>query len=446
MASTICKRGQASWQSTAAGIVLRLAAINLLIFGVGCSTEPAKWTFARGTLELESGDPETGIALMRQAVEQVPSDPRMKLELALALAAQNDPESIALCEEVLKQDSASSALKRVAYHYQANCYQDLGDFDSALRAHKKSIADNLARSSTELNNLAYFRALANRELMMATQDIEKAIDSQAQQGWPIIYRPLSVKAMMACGLISRHFDGQQEAIATLTQSIEEIESDFANIRELISLTVYQQIQDEHPLGQDADSELRVARNQQDVARGILASLYAVRALLHEDLGELDLSNQDRFRIRQLGFEEQPVMDSLPSKYECHTALESAMAYFDTRGFLLSRLPWDETGFLQAARQRDTRFRLGSYPSSLNDFELALQCTRTLKQALKSSLYNLPEFSPEMIESMQESVGRTEAVIVYHRMLAHQRAGEQELVREDEAAIRALGFDPDSNLY
>ncbi len=431
------------------------SSLLLLLFAllgcVGCQSETAKWEFARGLNLADAGEVDSGLALMKQAVADAPGSLQMNLELARVLAEQGDRESVRLCDELLngQQDSGRKLTlnqRKLVLNYKAQCQQELGDFEQALVTHKLSIADSLARGSTELNNLAYFRALANRELMMATKDIEKAISGQAERGGPDLYLPLTVKAAMSIGLISRLVDRQEQALETLSNMIDEIESDYANVREFVSLTLYWQIQDQFPLDASGEKKTREARNQQDIIRGILAALYTVRALLYQDLGREAECNSDRLRMRDLGFEETELAKSLPNKYRCLDSLQSAMAYLDTRGYLLSLLPWDETGFDQSLSEEDPRFRIGSYQKALADLNLALASTRMMKAALDGGVYNLQEYTPAMVAAMKSSVARTEAVILFHRMKTHRRQRRDAAAQADADEIRQLGFDPDSNLF
>ena len=261
-----------------------------------------------------------------------------------------------------------------------------------------------------------------------------------------MYVPLAVKSVLAAGLLSRHFDGQSRAIETLTTEIDDIERDLANTDRLVFTTIYQQIQQLFPLDSATEQLTLDIRLQRDAIRGILAALYLVRSLLHEDLEQWENSLRDRTRVQELGFDEQDMLKALPTKYGCLKALDSAMVYFDTRGYVESRLPWDDAGLSGAGDALDQKTQIGSYKKALSDFELSLRATRTMKAALGSSLYNLPEFSPESIEAQKQYTRRTEAVVLFHRMQTHQRAGNQADADADAAAIRTLGFDPEGNLY
>jgi tetratricopeptide (TPR) repeat protein len=368
----------------------------------------------------------------------------MKLKMAELLAENGEPQSIQYCDEVLaEQPNLKSALLQKSL-----CLQQLGDFQKALETYKLALAEYVVRNPSERNNLAYFRALANRELMMAATDIEKAIDEVEQSRWPSgLYLPLTVKANMANGVVSRHLESQDKAIPILSRQIEDLESDYARMQNLISLTVFAQIQTEFPLQGKTEQETHLARNNQDLLRGCLASLLTVRALLFQDLDRSELANADRIRVRELGFDADLLASQLPARYYCLELLNTAMTFLDTRGYVLGLLPWDDTGFASRNVSRsDPRFRVSSYEESLEDLDFAVASAATYKLALESPVSNRPDLSVEEANAQRKATRRTEAVILYHRMLVHERKGDPTAADRDRKRIQSLGFEAGPDLF
>ncbi len=413
----------------------------LIIFGSilvsGCGTEYAKWEFARGLMAEESGDFSEAIARMKAATAQAPADIGLKLELARALAEQGDDESLVLCDEVL----AEFPNRKSAIWSKAICQQHLGDFVGALATYKRILADHVKLDKTELNNLAYFRALANRELYLAANDIELAIDKEEANRWPSgLYLPLRTKAAMANGLVSRYLNRQADALDLLSNQIQDLERDYANFQAIISLTVFAQIQDEFPLAAKTEQDSELLRNNQDLIRGSLVSLLVVRALVFQDLGRQQAANADRLRIRELGYDADRLAENLPGKFACLDLLNNATTYLDTRGYVLGLLPWNRI-LSKKSEPRDSLTRVSSYQESLADLDMAVRAAETIRFAIDGSLYNMPELSVADVKQTYRDIKRIEAVLRCHRAGVHQRAGRLERAELDRQAIQALGFEP-----
>jgi hypothetical protein len=433
-------------------------AVIVCCFASGCQSETAKWEFARGMVAEESGDPATAINLMQAAVAKVPNDVTMKLKLARILAERGDRESLALCDEVLAEHPPlksvySRAVGRMPrlgdspLGSKVICQQRLGEFVPALATYKLILADHVQRDRSELNNLTYFRALANRELMLAANDIETAIDQEEENRFPAgLYLPLRVKAAMAIGLTSRRLDRQREALELLTEMIEGLETDYTNFQAVISLTVFSQIQSAFPLSQDTEQEMELIRINQDLIRGCLVSLLTVRALIYQDLDRQQSANSDRIRVRELGFDADRLAEQLPNKFACLDSLANSTVYLDTRGYVLGLMPWDNAAIKELKLGGDSPARISSYRESLADLDMAVSAAETIRLALEGSLYNVPELSVQDVKQMDRDIRHTEAVLLYHRVQVHERAGKSRRAERDRQAIQSLGFSPDENLF
>lgn len=416
----------------------------------GCQQQSAKWEFARGELLAESGQPDLAIQQMRNAVSRMESAPRLNLRLATELAKQGNSESLQRCDEVLQSPWGQQELHReYAWQVKSRCQQHLGQFEQALATYKQVLADRVVRTTDERNGLAYYRALAGRELMMATQDIEKAIQSVESQGWPSnLYLRLPAKTAIAIGVVSRRIDlnSRGRAIAILNRQIQQTDRQYAEVRGLISAALFVQMQSQFPLKENSENETRILRNRQDIFRNSLASMLTIRALLYQDAGELAHCNEDRHRIQELGFEADQLARQLPSLLQCYKVLQASMMYLDTRGFIYSRLPWYETGLSPDDLEDSPQHRLGGYHTSVNDITLALDATDFLKIGLVEGVFNSPDLTVSTTKKLLEELNHTRAVLLYHRMLAHQRGGQERAALADEQQIRDLGFEPGDHLF
>lgn len=418
-------------------------AVIACCFASGCQSETAKWEFARALVAEESGDSANAINRMQAALAKAPNDVTMKLELARVLAENGNRQSLALCDEVL----AAHPNRKPALFRKSSCQQHFGEFEQALATYKLILADHVKRDRSELNNLAYYRALANRELTLAANDIETAIDEEEENRFPSgLYLSLRVKAAMAIGLTSRHLARQRQVLKLLTLQINGLESDYAKFQAIFSLTVFAQIQTEFPLAEGTEQETELIRINQDLIRAGLVSLLTVRALLYQDLGRPQSANTDRLRVRELGYQANRLAEKLPDKFACLDLLNNATTYLDTRGYVLGLLPWDNAAINDLELGSDSPARVSSYQESLADLDLAVSSAETIRVAIEESLYNIPQLSVMDVEQIDRDMRHTAAVLLYHRAQVHERAGKSRRAARDRQAIQSLGFDPAENLF
>lgn len=434
-----------------------VAALACLFVG-GCQSETAKWEFARGMVAEEAGDSETAINLMEDAAAKAPNEVGLKLELATVLAENGDPQSLALCDEVIANHPPLKSPYRIFFRKESPlndsplgrktiCQQHLGEFEQALANLKLILADHVKRDKLELNALAYFRALAKRELTLAADDIELAIEQEEENRFPSgLYLSLRVKAAMAIGLTSRHLDRQRDVLSLLSKQIAGMELDYAKLQSIMARTVFAQIQSEFPLDKVTEQETELVRIKRDLTRAGLVSLLTVRALLYQDLDRSEFSNTDRLRVRELGYDADRLAERLPDKLTSLDQLGSAVTYLDTRGYVFGLLPWDNTAATDLDVGENSRSRISSYRESLADLDMAISSAETLRLAIDGSLYNIPQLSVMDVQQMLREIRRIEAVLLSHRVYVHERAEKPSRAEQDRQAIQALGFDPDGNLF
>jgi len=428
-----------------------LIAILLMPLAVGCQSEIAKWSFAAAVLEAEAGNLDAAIPKMKEAAAIIGDQPTWKLELAKQLAEVADPQSVQLCDEVLKSDWVTGNQDRRKYVMQLKSrgQQSVGDFGGALETCKKSMEDHVSRSVAELNELAYCRALADQELMLAMKDIDKAFAEMEDSRWQSgIYLPVATKTVIAIGLLAREMDTAEKrnALNLLNHQIEGLENDFEIVRTLVSQMVFSQIQFEFPLSEMAENQTRLERNRQDLFRGALASALTVRALLHQDLGHDTRCNDDRYRVQELGFDASVLSAQMPDRFQSFDWLGMAMMVLDTRGFIIGKLPWTRVSVATTDIPQDASFRLGSFKEAIANLDLAVEAVRVMRVAMEQSvIHSSQNFVAETKEYLR-SLQRNEAVLLYHRMLVQKRQGNTEAAALDEQRIRELGFKPDERLF
>ncbi len=320
----------------------------------------------------------------------------------------------------------------------STCQQYLDQPKQALET-LKSIYELLGSSDQasdqQLNNLAYYRALANVELSLARAEIREVILNQNRNAtWPVGFDlTLSARTFVSIGLISRQLDQQRDALPLLDREIDKLaELEFRDDLAL-SESVYEAIQDSFPLEVAEEEKLTVTRRLQlDRRRDCLAFLLVTRALIHQDLGHERQCELDRIQVRQLGYQPDDILDKLPTNVQSLAVLDQAATYLDTHGFVL--------------------LQQGEYERAKENLDLAIAAAELNLRAIDSPLHNSNEeltFDPQQRRPAYERIA---AVLRYHRYQLYKRLGFGDgrgsgiEVPDDAGRIRELGFDPDSRLF
>ncbi len=430
----------------------------------GCQAELAKWEFARGLIELEDGKTESAIARMMAAVEQSPSDDGLKLALSVHLSEQGEREALRLCDEVLEKYPGNQAV----IFNKSICQHNLGDFEDGLATYKLLLSDHVGRDIVELNNLAYFRGLAGKELMLAAENIKVAVDAEEQNGWPSgRFLPMTIRAALAIGLLSRRVECQESAIGVLSSHVEALESDCEKLDSIISLIAFSPVQNQLEPDQQLSGEAELYRKRLEVTQSVLASVLTVRALINQDLGQEQECNADRYRVKELGFDADQIAKKLPSEMACFEDLKTAIMLLDTRGFVFALLPFSEDQATPEERAYPM-FRTSSYREAMKNLDAAVMSAEYARRVLQSQLFNTPMYSAKEVGDMLARTTRSEAVLLNHRVQLNQlmmaRSATENATNEegvasetdiatwekeievDQARIKALGFIPDSSLF
>ena len=434
---------------------------------VGC-TESAKWDFARAMNLADDGQLVEAIELMEKALEQSPNDCGIKLQLATLLAENGQGElGIGHCDECLESQPNHEKARQV----RSACLQYLGRFDDSLAEYKECLSGTVSRSPFQKNNLAYFRALANKELDKAARDIQLAINSIEGESWGCRYLvPLQVRTAVSAGLISRHVGTQEEVLCPLSFKIEQYRKRLDKQSKLIRHQVALEMQIEFPFDARTEKELLFARGNNEVQKNCLGLLCATRALVLEDLGRQCEADKDRKCVEELGFEFDALALELPSDESCLQELRNSF-FLDTRGFVSGLREWkgeklavelfvssgnvpgDDSipeAALKSSNSNSPKANLNipasSYEEALEDLDYAVLAATYSQLALDSPLYNRPDISARQIVISKRSAMRMTAVLLYHRMNVHLRGGNQQAAADDQRRIQELGFPPDSSLF
>ena len=147
----------------------------------------------------------------------------------------------------------------------------------------------------------------------------------------------------------------------------------------------------------------------------------------EEQGDLDRCDVDQAHVVELGFQPQELLALLPEPLQCRRIAQQAMALLDTKGLVLTKLPW-ATGVENDSRQTGAMTNLG----------IAVLVSEVLCQNL--------EESPEVPQEVRTRCRETLAEVLFHRAMANDKAGDKQAADADRQRIRSLGIDPAGNLY
>jgi len=400
-----------------------LAALLLLC---GCDAESAKWDLARAQNSYESGDLSGAIEFLESAHEKLPQGDYIKLLLAKRYAENGQGElGVGMCNEYLKDHPNDVE----GFAARSQCWQYQGKFDEGLADYKRSLSDHVGRDTGELNNLAYNRALAGKEIDKATAGIQTAIKSFSSALMPVkgsgVRIPLQVGTAVFAGVVSRSIGKHEEAIEVLDNKIEQYEEKLSVSTEILKTLVTGLLRNREKLSKKEESGVEKIRSSLQGQKESLAAMLSIRALVLEDLGEEERADRDRLAVKELDFELEEICNRLPSDFHCLAALREASMLLDTRGFVLGRQQWTTDEHLQLLLAAD--------------LDLAILAARFEHLGLESSLCNSTELAPEDVKKWKKHNKKTRAVLLYHRKLVHLREGNEEAAAADQKSIDELGF-------
>ena len=432
-----------SWLSSSIRAVGVFSLLALGAVQLGCEAEKAKWNLARAMNLSEADQIDEAIALSQIASDQDPDNCEIKLYLARLLAENGKGEiAIALCD-VHHQGFPNDLPAR---EVRSMCLKYLGRFDEALVDYKKSLSGRVKRTPAELNNLAYFRALAKTELSKAAEDIQEAIRAKELEYLGRRRFPFEVRTMVAAGLISRHVDRRRPALRLLDRMIVQYEEKLAQLNRRIQSSITQQVKTSFPLNRQQQDQVLKERSIREIEKSSLAFLLTVRALILEDFQRTQCVDDDRRRIEELGFDLEKLIEELPSDQACLNALGTAAIFLDTRGFISAVQPWQDPTSSLAFQAFDSSARIPAYQTAIEDLDLAVMSAQLRQAALNSPLYNSMEISAEQVKRQKRMARRETAVLLYHRLKAHERGGNEKAAAKDQCQIEAIGFAPDESLF
>ncbi len=422
-------------------LVASIAMLPMVFYG--CSPEWARWDASQAHAFFREGETSDALYQLRDAIRKSPRDPVLKLTLANRLIEMDESvEALNLANLVL--DVYPDNISAMETKYKAE--QRMGDFEASLET-QLEIHKNLhayMRKSYSLNALAYARGLAGKDLHLAKEDIDAAIQDLNRSTYWSGNREtrlhLEVKAIILAALISRCCDASEATLEVLGDEIDSLHEIADFLRDDLRKEVYGKSGDQVPIEQD--SKIRNRRQQLRSFETQIAHLLSCRALLYQDLGKTELSQYDRLMVKNLAYDSSEIVSEFPDDMTCLIEIGNMWPLLDTRGFIGS-LPLLDLGGKQKSY-------VSSYSESVRDLNIAVLCCQVVQKSYNSSLRNSVAMSTVAMSFDREQeikdLKHQCAVLLYHRMMLHERRGNAELAAKDYESIRSLNFKPGPHLY
>ena len=442
--------------------LITLSCLALLVTSIGCKQDSAQWKVAAALNEEKNGNSEAAIELLHTAVCMDPQSHSTKLRLADLLSKNDQGDlGLTLCDEVLE----SSPQFKAAWEVRSRCLMFLGRFDEALVDFQKCGADNIDKEWDELNQLAYLRGLAGCELDKALRQSNLGIFKLERQhqrwgNYPSV--PIEISSIASAGLISRYTDDGHLFVMDLLNEAIIKEQELWTIMnsQLERQLAIHELENQNKSSGETDKQ-RVDRQEKeaklasDLLQRVtvnLTVLLATRSLILEDQGQTELADLDRLWLDRIGFlKSDDIYNALPSNYESLQVLRSSEAILDTRGFILTQMPWLPTwttpsGSVVQLNTEETGASYGSFRAAMRDLDIAVAAAEIHLLACSSDLVNRIEVPLEEVHALKSEGARMVAVLRNHRRQALLKANQAEAAQQDLLRIKELGFEAGPSLF
>ncbi len=432
-------------QQPASRLWLTLLGVGLLVFApvlwYGGAEELDRWRVAALMEKYLDGKHEEAIAGLREIVARRPGNQEARIVLAGWLVDANQAgEALELVEAVPAAQRSRGLLKV----YQ-NCLLANGRSGEAISVFRELYPANELRTPDEQlfhrNGLSYFQALDGSETGMALRNSSSVVADVAARwnGDTGIALLPGLQAALCAVLIYRGETGrppagkeinsekfQQEIFAILDPVIELLHEELESARAAPGGR-WSELNPFLPDFIPFDSDWNPAGT-----RGIadaLAAFLTVRALVYQDLNDVEKSFADRRAVMKLGRDPESIAAKWPALVDCTDHLENLAMFLDTRGCVF--------------------YRLDQLHMALGDFQAAVIAQESL---VRAGAWHLPGGSiqtadlREHRERFEEQPRKSLAVLLYHRSWVFRELGLEALERADVARVRELGFVPGDHLF
>jgi len=408
--------------------VLALAAI---VWGAWrAPVEFARWRAAAQLDHYLRGDTAGALAALTEIARSVPDDVPIQARLMQWLA-DSGQASVALdVAERLKDADGRyppaiaaarlTCLRRLGRHAEA-----LDEFESLTSQAGISMDGSLAA----LNERAYLRALAGRQLIAAEGDMDyvlSMLDSMASQSSGLLI-PARIRARLYAAIMLADAHEYAQAEQILDRAIDGLLERWNNLPSRLTGA-----DDEPPelfawLNPLHGLMERAAVDQYHQLADSLAATLTTRALVRQADQRLEESIVDRRRVELLGRRPEEILDQLVDARTAAMLAPELAAYLDTRACVYWRR--DELAL------------------ALADLNPAIDLQRSILALPWERRVPASEIQsdPRMLEDRYGAqLTKTLASLLSHRQRIQLQRGRERDAERDRQEIRRLGLDPDAN--
>ena len=426
-------------------VVFFIALVLLPVLAEGLNGERLRWSVAAivNRVQQGQGGEHDSIAALLQAADANQNDDAMRFGIAQVLLEQGHAsEALELAESF----SENPEMQFAGDNLMVRSLNHLGRFDDSLVVYKSiaqqlkefeetqmnqigwmdswsGTSDTLAQIRNQrLNGLAYHQALAEKELESAQENIQQVVDGLSARLWLPVKARISFveRTIIAIALIGRQVGRGVDSLELLARYIVRLEAASDAQRAEMLDVINERMLIDFPFSRQVEKTIRQRIVAYRLGRERLGTLLVVRALILDDLGYAARSNEDRFRVVEMGLKPEQLLQDFPDDIECLRTLEKGATFLDTRGFVM--------------------LKRGKWRAAQQDFDLAVMAAEVLNQSFVGGIQN--SVMNEGGRFFRESRSRElEASVLYHRMQLAEAMFEGEVANRDRRRIEELGFKP-----
>jgi tetratricopeptide (TPR) repeat protein len=243
---------------------------------------------------------------------------------------------------------------------------------------------------------------------------------------------------MEIGMTPQAIPHLSNAIGRLRRLLHESNTELN--REIMALAA-----GEYPPTQEKAKSQNEFRDLIRTSEQTLATLLTVRALAYQQLGSNDLCDQDRAEVRSMSLDADKIAASLPEDTECIATIQISSAFLDTRGFIIGLgPPGNDKGTIELS---DSTISVSNnLEDALRDLNQSVFAFEVFEKSLESDIHNHAEGSVPDPVSVKKTIGKQKAVLLYHRLVVREKAGDGQGAKRDAEEINALDCQPGPHLF
>ncbi len=399
--------------------------------------------------EYESGNDEKAVQSLRDIVNENPDDieSQMLLSKILAQKKEHEDEALKIVGRLRQSHPQNTAVQQHAIEILQMCgrHTEASILYDQLHADKKPTG--VAQRIVHLNSLAYMRALGNRKLDEASNNIDSAIRQWENLLATKSKIELSIDDAILIAALEQTENGNEVefllplpsptagvwgfykcstthlALHILDRFIEKKINDTQIQNLKLKTAATQVLADSLPPQGSRRQKLVELRKKNHRQRESLAMLLTYRALILQKLDCVEQSHLNREYVMGLGYTPEELLKKIPNQKTCLAILAESTAYLDTRGYV-------------RYRNKKTKLAIDDMDIALLGIDSLIRSPRILKGQSAQE---------KQIRRSREQLNQTLAVLIEHHRLAVEKS-DYRRAQFDKRRLKAMGKRPGEDLY